>query len=326
MNATTTTTTTTITRRRATPRRNPLTATTVAAFVACCLAAIAISTPLAEAGLATMGLQRDKMPVETSDELFERLEQTRRLQTRQMQELLVETGVQTETTAAEIEEKLFDKSNTETTSSNSNSTNGEDFFEVPAEEEEPTAAFDFAPIEAAEAAIATATEPQKKAEPGLQTISEPMGVVKIRTTGPRGGRDDAAPHLQPTEISFMIMMEDFRYSNGAESVEQIGIGTKFGFSGRIVTKAEELGVASGSCTVTSDIKKELSYCDIFHRIETDNFGGFGSVMVAGSADEVGGRFLVTGTGGSLQSTHQGYAMVQFDPAGNPVLYVLLKLF
>jgi len=310
-------TTTTITRRRATPRRNPLAATTVAAFVACCLAAI--STPLAEAGLATMGLQRDKMPVETSDELFKRLEQTRRLQTRQMQELLVETGVQTETTAAEIEEKLFDKSNLETSS---NSTNGEDTFEVPAEEE-PTVAFDFAPIEAAEAAIAT--EPQKKAEPGLQTISEPM-VVKIRTTGPRGGRDDAAPHLQPTEISFMIMMEDFRYSNGAESVEQIDIGTKFGFSGRIVTKAEELGVASGSCTVTSDIKKELSYCDIFHKIETDNFGGFGSVMVAGSADEVGGRFLVTGTGGSLQSTHQGYAMVQFDPAGNPVLYVLLKLF
>ena len=121
-------------------------------------------------------------------------------------------------------------------------------------------------------------------------------------------------------------MDDFGYSNGAESVADISIGTKFAFTGRIVTKAEELGVASGTCTVTSDIKKELSYCQIYHKIDTDNFGGFGSVMVAGTADEVGGRLLVTGTGGALQTTNNGYAMVQFDPAGNPVLYVLLKLF
>ena len=122
------------------------------------------------------------------------------------------------------------------------------------------------------------------------------------------------------------IMDDFRYSNDAASLDDIGLGTKFGFTGRIVTKAEELGIASGSCTVTSDIKKELSYCDIYHKIDTDNFGGFGSVMVAGTADEVGGRLLVTGTGGSLQSTSSGYTMIQFDPAGNPVLYVLLKLF
>jgi len=153
-----------------------------------------------------------------------------------------------------------------------------------------------------------------------------VGVVSTTKTGPRGGREDSAPNIEPTEISFMIMMEEFRYSNDAESVEDIAIGTKFGFSGKIVTKAEELGVASGTCTVTSDIKKELSYCEIYHKIETDNFGGHGSVMVVGAADEVGGRFLVTGTGGSLASTSQGYAMVQFDPAGNPVLYVLLKLF
>ena len=121
-------------------------------------------------------------------------------------------------------------------------------------------------------------------------------------------------------------MDDFRYSNGVESIDDIQIGTKFGFTGRIATQAEELGVASGSCTVTSNIKKELSYCDIYHKIDTDNYGGFGSVMVAGTADEVGGRLLVTGTGGSLQSTSQGYALIQFDPAGNPVLYVLLKLF
>jgi len=142
-----------------------------------------------------------------------------------------------------------------------------------------------------------------------------------QATGPRGKLD-----IRATEISFMIIMDDFRYSNGVESMDDIKIGTKFGFTGRIATKAEELGTASGSCTVTSDIKKEMSYCDIYHKIDTDNFGGYGSVMVAGTADEVGGRLLVTGTGGSLQSTPSGYAMIQFDPAGNPVIYVLLKLF
>ncbi len=120
-------------------------------------------------------------------------------------------------------------------------------------------------------------------------------------------------------------MEEFAYSNGAEDVADIKIGTKFAFSGKIATKAEELGVASGTCTVTSDVKVELSYCTIFHKVDTDNFGGFGTVMLSGSTDEVGGRLLVTGTSGSLQGSQNGYAMIQFDPAGNPVIYVLLRL-
>lgn len=148
----------------------------------------------------------------------------------------------------------------------------------------------------------------------------------IMETGPRGGIAGLSPYNQPTEISFMIIMEDFRYANGIESMDDITIGTKFGFTGRITTKAEDLGKASGSCTVTSAIEKELSYCDIYQKIDTDNYGGFGTVITAGTADEVGGRYLVTGTGGSLQSTSQGYGMIQYDPAGNPVIYVLLKLF
>jgi hypothetical protein len=120
-------------------------------------------------------------------------------------------------------------------------------------------------------------------------------------------------------------MDEFGYSNDATTIEQLSIGTKFAFSGRIATKAEELGKASGSCTITSNVKKEITYCQIYHRIDTDNFGGFGTVMVAGSADEVGGRLLVTGTGGSFETLTEGHAMVQFDPAGNPVIYVLLKL-
>lgn len=121
------------------------------------------------------------------------------------------------------------------------------------------------------------------------------------------------------------MMDEFDYSNGANTIQDITIGTKFAFTGRIVTKAEELGKASGTCTITSNAKKELSYCQIYHRLDTDNFGGYGTVMVSGSTDEIGGRLLVTGTGGSFESSQDGYAMIQFDPAGNPVIYVLLKL-
>jgi hypothetical protein len=120
-------------------------------------------------------------------------------------------------------------------------------------------------------------------------------------------------------------MDEFAYSNGADDVKDITIGTKFAFSGKIATKAEELGLASGTCTVTSDVKVELSYCTIFHKVDTDNFGGSGTVMLSGSTDEVGGRLLVTGTAGSLQGSQNGYAMIQFDPVGNPVIYVLLRL-
>eukprot|EP00529_Nitzschia_sp_RCC80_P000478 CAMPEP_0113497038 /NCGR_PEP_ID=MMETSP0014_2-20120614/30427_1 /TAXON_ID=2857 /ORGANISM="Nitzschia sp." /LENGTH=241 /DNA_ID=CAMNT_0000390971 /DNA_START=16 /DNA_END=741 /DNA_ORIENTATION=- /assembly_acc=CAM_ASM_000159 len=127
------------------------------------------------------------------------------------------------------------------------------------------------------------------------------------------------------ELSFMIMLDEFDYSNDPEEVTDITIGTKFAFTGRIVTKAEELGLASGTCTVTSDTQSDLSYCTIYHKIDTDNFGGYGTVMVSGSVDEVGGRLLVTGTGGTLAHNQDGYAMVQVDPAGNPIIYVLLKL-
>lgn len=120
-------------------------------------------------------------------------------------------------------------------------------------------------------------------------------------------------------------MEEFAYSNGADDVADVKIGTKFAFSGKIATKAEEFGVASGTCTVTSSVKVELSYCTIYHRLDTDNAGGYGTVMLSGSTDEVGGRLLVTGTSGSLEDTQDGYAMIQFDPAGNPVIYVLLRL-
>lgn len=186
--------------------------------------------------------------------------------------------------------------------------------------------------------ITNETENNTNNNAAAETASKPIPISgraegknndAVDVTGPRGGREDPSPHIEPTEISFMILMDEFAYSmEGVTESADVRIGTKFAFTGRIATKAEELGTATGSCTVTSDIKQELSFCEIYHKIDTDNFGGFGIVTAAGTADEVGGRLLVTGTGGTLSNAnqHKGYELVQFDPAGNPVLYVLLKLF
>lgn len=186
--------------------------------------------------------------------------------------------------------------------------------------------------------VTNETENNTNNNAAAETASKPIPISgraegknndAVDVTGPRGGREDPSPHIEPTEISFMILMDEFAYSmEGVTESADVRIGTKFAFTGRIATKAEELGTATGSCTVTSDIKQELSFCEIYHKIDTDNFGGFGIVTAAGTADEVGGRLLVTGTGGTLSNAnqHKGYELVQFDPAGNPVLYVLLKLF
>jgi len=255
-------------------------------------AAALLACPCVDASFIEMGLNRDKMPVDI-DEVLHTFERARRLQFLEMRELQdTSEVVPTEEAIIEVEDISIQVAEDAAIDGNETA-----FFAM----EEIDMAF----------------EEEKVVVEGRTESAE---------TGPRGGRADLSPNNSPTEISFMIIMEDFGYSAGIDSIDDITIGTKFGFTGRIATKAEDLGIASGSCTVTSDIKKELSYCDIYHKIDTDNFGGFGSVMVAGTADEVGGRLLVTGTGGSLQSTSQGYAMVQFDPAGNPVLYVLLKLF
>lgn len=288
-----------------------------AAFVA--IAALLASS--CEASLIRMGLNKDKMPVDKNDVLHT-FERARRLQFLEMRELQDNGAVPTD---AIIDVETVEGESSE----DDHSQNVVEF--VAMQEDVVSNVTDLAlDLNETDDSSFFAVTDDAEAVDGDDAIEE-LIAVQGRTdggvvSGPRGGRADAAPHLQPTEISFMILMEDFRYSAGIDTVDDIKIGTKFGFTGKIATRAEDLGVASGSCTVTSDIKKELSYCDIYHKIDTDNFGGFGSVMVAGTADEVGGRLLVTGTGGSLQSTRKGYAMVQFDPAGNPVLYVLLKLF
>jgi len=271
-----------------------------------------------------MGLNKDKMPVDKNDVLHT-FERARRLQFLEMRELQDNGAVPTDA--------IIDVETVE--GEGSEDDHSQNVVEFVAMQEGVVSnvtdlALDLNETETDDSSFFAVTDDAEAAD-GDDALVDLVAVDGrtdgiIAESGPRGGRADAAPHLQPTEISFMILMEDFRYSAGIDTVDDIKIGTKFGFTGKIATKVEDLGVASGSCTVTSDIKKELSYCDIYHKIETDNFGGFGSVMVAGTADEVGGRLLVTGTGGSLQSTRKGYAMVQFDPAGNPVLYVLLKLF
>lgn len=309
--------------------------------IAALLAFVGLSA--CEAGIVTMGLNKDKMPVDVKDVLHT-FERARRLQffemrglqttessTPSLDEYIHDHGdhdhegehvdeevedagmIDYEDVIIDVEEDQEEDTNHSQTVAEfvenqegllSNATIDIDMNETLADDDD-SPFFSIQDLEEeTEAPVVEAIEAEFASEARVEPTEEEIATIGrgIVVTGPRGGTADIAPGLQPTELSFMIVMDDFRYSDGVESLSDIQIGTKFGFTGRIVTQAENLGLASGSCTVTSDIKKELSYCDIFHRIDTDNFGGYGSVMVAGTADEIGGRFLVTGTGGSLQTT------------------------
>lgn len=281
----------------------------------CCLGAV-------DAGIVTMGF--NKKSIDNLEDLYHTFETTtRKLQQEDTQALEDEVfdhelDVNEFLAVQEQLQEVVEVDSNTTTAEDEDEETIVDFFELHEENE-----LEDEPEDEPEEPLLVADESLSSSF--AEGRIEPVDVGTINT-GPRGDRADRAPRVDPTEISFMIVMDEFRYSRGVESLDDISIGTKLGFKGRIVTKAEELGVASGTCTVTSNFKKELSYCDIYHTIETDSLGGFGSIMVSGTADEVGGRLLVTGTGGSLQSTSSGYALVQFDPAGNAVLYVLVKLF
>jgi hypothetical protein len=63
----------------------------------------------------------------------------------------------------------------------------------------------------------------------------------------------------------------------------------------------------------------LTICDFYLNLYGDY--GYGPVALSGTTDEVGGYMQVTGAGGDFPNS--GYATVEFDPAGNPILYMLL---
>lgn len=54
--------------------------------------------------------------------------------------------------------------------------------------------------------------------------------------------------------------------------------------------------------------------------------GFGTVALSGNTDEAGGYLQVTGTSGDLAATARGTANLIFDPAGNPIIYILIRLY
>lgn len=53
--------------------------------------------------------------------------------------------------------------------------------------------------------------------------------------------------------------------------------------------------------------------------------GNGTIVLTGNTDKVGGFMQVTGSGADLFATTTGSASLVFDPAGNPIVYILIRL-
>ena len=107
--------------------------------------------------------------------------------------------------------------------------------------------------------------------------------------------------------------------------ETIGLGTRFAFSGRLATDDSEVGQSSGSCTIGSDINANLALCTFFLKFNTEGMHGVGTVSISDNTDDIGGYLQVTGTSGDLSNTSTGTATIVFDPAGNPIIYILIRL-
>lgn len=116
-------------------------------------------------------------------------------------------------------------------------------------------------------------------------------------------------------------MDEFGYSK-----DVIALGTKFAFSGRLATDQFQVGTASGSCTIGSDINTNFACCTFFLTFTTEGMYGYGTVALSGNTDEEGGYMQVTGTSGDLAATPRGNANLVFDPAGNPIIYILIRLY
>jgi hypothetical protein len=115
-------------------------------------------------------------------------------------------------------------------------------------------------------------------------------------------------------------MDEFGYST-----KDIKIGTKFAFSGRVATDEFQVGTSSGTCTIGSDKNTNFALCTFYLSFNSDGKNGKGTVTLTGNTDDVGGYMQVTGTGGDLINTNEGNAHLVFDPAGNPIVYILIRL-
>ncbi len=115
-------------------------------------------------------------------------------------------------------------------------------------------------------------------------------------------------------------MDEFGYNT-----EDIALGTKFAFSGRLSTDEFQVGQASGSCTIGSNINNNFALCTFYLSFNSYGTYGQGTVTLSGNTDDVGGYLQVTGTGADLASSNKGSANLVFDPAGNPIIYILIRL-
>lgn len=125
-------------------------------------------------------------------------------------------------------------------------------------------------------------------------------------------------------------MEEFSYN--IDSREELGLGVKFAFTG-IVSSDEEaigqrrdIGSASGSCTITSDVDLNETFCTFYITIDTtEGFFGFGTFIATGQIDDVGGKLHVTGAEYDFNTLSRGGVNLVFDTTGNPIFYVLIRL-
>lgn len=167
-----------------------------AAFVA--IAALLASS--CEASLIRMGLNKDKMPVDKNDVLHT-FERARRLQFLEMRELQDNGAVPTD---AIIDVETVEGESSE----DDHSQNVVEF--VAMQEDVVSNVTDLAlDLNETDDSSFFAVTDDAEAVDGDDAIEE-LIAVQGRTdggvvSGPRGGRADAAPHLQPTEISFMIV-------------------------------------------------------------------------------------------------------------------------
>lgn len=115
-------------------------------------------------------------------------------------------------------------------------------------------------------------------------------------------------------------MDEFAYNS-----DPIALGTRFAYAGRLSTETTQIGTSSGTCTVGSNVNTDYALCTFYLTFNSDGVHGFSTVAIAGNTDQVGGYLQVTGTGGDLSATYRGDASLVFDPAGNPIMYVLIRL-
>jgi hypothetical protein len=105
------------------------------------------------------------------------------------------------------------------------------------------------------------------------------------------------------------------------------LGTKFAFNGDLATDEEGvIGRISGSCTVTSNSNIDLTTCDMYGQLnKSDKSGDSGIFVATGPTDSVGGRLLIKGSELDFAGSTGGALSLVFDPAGNPIFYMMLVL-